>query len=167
MGTVDVTYPGAPFFLYFNPDLLKAQLAPVFIYTESTHWKLPFAPHDLGAYPQENGQVYGGAEDSEENQMPVEEYGNMIILTVAIYNRVVYAKVDWTVWTTCLAETKEDFQALVNPLYDFLNVSESRVPFTDLYDTKIGRQVAFKARSVVVGVYLPLLMPCSSSDIHT
>ncbi|CAF4702075.1 unnamed protein product, partial [Rotaria sp. Silwood2] len=82
-------------------------------------------------------------------------------------NRAHYAKADWIVWTACLAEKKEVFQAFVNPLYDFLNVSESRVPFTDLYDTKTGEQVAFKARSVVGGIYLPLLITCSSTDGHT
>ncbi len=32
IGTVDVFYPSAPFFLLFNPTLLKAQLRPVLDY---------------------------------------------------------------------------------------------------------------------------------------
>jgi hypothetical protein len=310
ISTVDVLYPSGPFFLFFNPALLQAQLKPVLEYAALPRWKWPFAPHDLGTYPLADGQVYGGGELTEDDQMPVEESGNLLILVAAMEremgnfdfaraywpqftkwaeylraegldpsnqlstddfaghlahnanlsikaiealaayaelargvgkpevaseyshqasemaakwqtmaidgdhyklafdkpgtwsqkynlvwdqlldlklfppkvrqtelsfyaqhfnqfglpldNRADYTKLDWSIWTATLADTSKPDQSAV---YDhiltrtgeWISQGPSRVPLTDWYDTKTGRQIGFQARSVVGGVYIKAL----------
>jgi hypothetical protein len=102
ISTVDVLYPSSPMFLLLNPKLVEAQLEPVMRYAETSHWKFPFAPHDLGVYPLANGQLYGGGETSEEDQMPVEESGNMILMLAALSHAehdTAFAKRHWPLVT--------------------------------------------------------------------
>ena len=305
ISTSDVFYPMAPQFLLFGPSIAKSFLVPFMNYAASDRWKFPFAPHDLGTYPKANGQVYGGGERTEENQMPVEESGNLLLLMAAIAqmegnanlaglywprleqwaeylkgkgfdpekqlctddfaghlahnvnlsvkaicglgafaklcdmrgdqakaaeyskiakefaarwvkeaddgdyfrlafdksgtwsqkcnlvwdrildlnlfppevvrkemehykkiqnryglpldNRETYTKLDWTLWTATLTQDRSDFEAIVNPVYLFMNETPDRSPLTDWYWTKNARKRGFTGRPVIGGVFLQML----------
>ena len=98
-------------FLYYAPELVKALLRPIFAFSGLPVWCFDFAPHDVGRYPYATGQIYGllqhnreleFTEDAEmiypfyaaypdgrrvydfRTQMPVEESGNLLIMTAAV-----------------------------------------------------------------------------------
>ncbi len=315
IGTVDLMYPASPQMVALSPSLLKATLQPMMEYSASSYWKWPFAPHDLGTYPKANGQVYGGGERTEENQMPIEESGNLLIMhaalakiegntkfsdpfwptltkwanylaekgfdpesqlstddfaghlahnvnlsakaivalgayaqmaqmrgetasaqkyrdladtfaaqwvkeafdgnhtelafdkpgtwsqkynlawdsilglnlfPAALYTREMafyktklnayglpldsrrdYTKIDWELWTATLTGRRDDFETLVNPIYDWINATPSRVPMSDWYDTRTARQEGFKARSVVGGLFIPLVKDAATTKKWT
>ena len=60
-------------------------------------------------------------------------------------------------WTATLAENRADFDKIVAPAWQFANESASRVPLTDWYDTKTAKMQGFQARSVVGGLFIPML----------
>ena len=107
VNTVDLTYPSSPLFLIYNPELLKGMMTSIYEYSRSGRWHKPFAAHDLGTYPIADGQEYWG-------DMPLEESGNLIILTAEVARRegnTAYADRYWdiiTAWANYLAENGLD-----------------------------------------------------------
>ncbi|KAL9028936.1 MAG: hypothetical protein Q9196_002764 [Gyalolechia fulgens] len=81
VNTVDVIYPAMPFFLYANPDLLRYTMEPLYQYQEGGFYPNEYSMHDLGThYPNATGHVEG-----DDEYMPVEESGNMILMSYAYY----------------------------------------------------------------------------------
>ena len=72
-------------------------------------------------------------------------------------NRKTYTKLDWEFWTATLAESPQDWEKLISPIYDWVSQSPTRVPLTDWYWTRDGTQVGFQARSVVGGIFIKML----------
>ncbi len=72
-------------------------------------------------------------------------------------NRSDYTKSDWLVWTATLAETDDEFEAFVEPLWKAYHYSPTRVPMTDWYFTTTSLKRGFQHRTVQGGLYIKLL----------
>ena len=57
-----------------------------------------------------------------------------------------------------MASDQKTFLKFVEPVYKFINETTSRVPISDWYDTKTGVMVGFKARSVIGGFWMRVLV---------
>ena len=66
-------------------------------------------------------------------------------------------KSDWTTWVATMADNRADFETLTDPIYDYLNETDARRPFSDWYDTTNVNSVMFNARPVVGGVFIKML----------
>lgn len=83
VSTVDVIYPAFPAYLYLAPSYLRLLLEPVLDYADGG-WPKTFAEHDIGSsYPQAAGH-----DDGDEEDMPVEESANMLIMTAAVVRQL-------------------------------------------------------------------------------
>ncbi|PLB52445.1 glutaminase GtaA [Aspergillus steynii IBT 23096] len=79
MNTVDVIFPAHPVFLYTNPQLLKFLMKPLYEIQERGKYPNRYAMHDIGShYPNATGHP-----DGNDEPMPLEECGNMVIMALA------------------------------------------------------------------------------------
>ncbi len=76
---------------------------------------------------------------------------------VPLDSRTNLTKTDWSVWSATLAEKDADFQALISPIYDYLNQTTAREPLADSYVTTDVKSTGFYARPVVGGLFIKLL----------
>lgn len=83
-------------------------------------------------------------------------------------NRQPYTKSDWLIWTATLAEDRDTFEEMIEPLWNAYNTMLSRVPMTDWYYTITGQHKnylsrsenldkSFRNRTVVGGHFIKLL----------
>lgn len=78
INTVDVIYATFPILYILSPEVIKLLIAPVFEYMGSSAYTKAYAVHEIGAkYPNATGHPSTGEE------MPIEESGNIIVLTYA------------------------------------------------------------------------------------
>ncbi|KAH8690740.1 glutaminase GtaA [Talaromyces proteolyticus] len=107
--TVDVIFPMHPILLYTNVTWLKWTLDPLFINQESGQYPHAYSMHDLGStYPNATGHEY-----IADEYMPVEECGNMLIMTLGYAQRAndtAYLQQHYKIldqWTQYLIEFSE------------------------------------------------------------
>ena len=80
--TVDVIFPAVPILFYLNPTLVKLLMDPLYENQEAGHYPNTYAIHDLGIFPNALGYPQGTDEG-----MPLEECGNMVIMTLGYAQR--------------------------------------------------------------------------------
>lgn len=84
--TVDVIFPSFPFFLYTNPRWLAYLLEPLLEHMMSGQYPNKYSMHDLGYhFPNATGHS-----DGNDEYMPLEECGNMLIMGLALVNAYKY-----------------------------------------------------------------------------
>ncbi|KAL1296952.1 hypothetical protein AAFC00_004555 [Neodothiora populina] len=84
--TVDVIFPAFPFFLYTQPRWLAYLLEPLLEHMLSGQYPNNYSMHDLGThFPNLTGHA-----DGNDEYMPVEECGDMLIMGLALVNSLTY-----------------------------------------------------------------------------
>lgn len=84
--TIDVIFPAFPFFLYTNPKWMAYLLEPLIEHMLSGQYPNTYAMHDLGThFPNATGHP-----DGNDEYMPVEECGNILMMGLALANSLQY-----------------------------------------------------------------------------
>ncbi|KAL9009860.1 MAG: hypothetical protein Q9173_005150 [Seirophora scorigena] len=134
--TVDVMFPAMPFFLYANPNLLRYTMEPLYQNQEGGFYPNEYSMHDLGShYPNATGHVEGNDE-----YMPVEESGNMILMSYAYYK--------FTSNTTYLTVHYPKLQQFASYLLDF-TLTPGKQLSTDDFAGQLVNQTNLAIKGIV------------------
>ncbi|EME45994.1 hypothetical protein DOTSEDRAFT_147842, partial [Dothistroma septosporum NZE10] len=133
--TVDVIFPFHPILLYMNAEWMKMILDPLFINMRYL-WPQPFAIHDLGQhYPNATGHADGYAA-----LQPLEECGNMLIMTLAYAQRTgdtEYLSQNWR---------------LLSAWADWLVSNDSVIPFNQISTDDFAGALANQTNLALKGI---------------
>ncbi|HEV2207289.1 MAG TPA: DUF5127 domain-containing protein [Verrucomicrobiae bacterium] len=72
-------------------------------------------------------------------------------------SRTHLTKTDWSFWSASLADNQADFEAIISPVYDYLNATTARSPFADSYRTDDIHSDGMHARPVIGGLFIKML----------
>lgn len=99
--TIDMIFPSFPFWLYTNPRWLAYLLEPVIQHTLSGQYPNTYAMHDLGThFPNATGHP-----DGNDEYMPVEECGSILIMGLTIVNSLIHSNNAGSIWATMGSDT--------------------------------------------------------------
>jgi hypothetical protein len=73
-------------------------------------------------------------------------------------SRRAYTKSDWIMWTASMTDSKRAFQNFSDLVYKWANETTTRWPLSDWYNTDSPTAVGFRARSVIGGFWMKILM---------
>ena len=80
-------------------------------------------------------------------------------------SRSSYTKSDWIMWTASMAPNARRFQNFANFVWKWANETTTRWPLSDWYYTDSPTAVGFRARSVIGGFWMKILMDrCTADD---
>jgi len=72
-------------------------------------------------------------------------------------SRSEYGKVDWEFWVASLTGRRADMDFITDAIYRYADETPDRNPFPDWHWTNNGRVRGFLGRSVIGGVFMPML----------
>ena len=128
---------------------------------DGDHYKLTFDRPDT--WSQKYNMVWDellglGLFDDDIMDAEISYYlGKQNLYGLPLDNRSTYTKSDWIMWTATMADSKEDFCALIEPVWKFYNETTDRVPMSDWFYTDKPEYCMFIARSVVGGYFIKML----------